>query len=331
MIRKYKETLMQFKWIKHLVGAAAFCAAATVGAQSYPSKPIKIMVPILPGGAPDIAARVVGQALSEALKQPVVVDNRPGSNGNIAADMVAKAAPDGYTLLLGADSGIVINPHIYAKMPFDPLKDLIPVATVAGNQFVLTINPSLPVKTLKDFVEYAKKANPPLYYASGGNGSQHHLIMELLKQRSGMNLVHVPYKSGSAATTAAVGGEVAAMFAGSSNSAQIKAGKLTAVAVTSPKRAPEYPDVPAIAELYPGFDAKIWLGLFAPAGTPPEIVERLRTEVQKVLKQPAVQQRFANAGGLEVLSTTPKEFDELIHRDYTKYGKLAKDLNLKID
>jgi tripartite-type tricarboxylate transporter receptor subunit TctC len=323
---------MKFKWIKQVAAVALACAAVAVSAQqAYPSKPIKILVPILAGGAPDIAARVVGQAIAEELKQPVVVDNHPGSNGNIAADMTAKAAPDGYTLLLAADSGIVINPHVYAKLPFDPLKDLIPVATVATNQFVLTINPNLPPKNFKEFIEYAKKANPPLYYASGGNGGQHHLIMEMLKQRAGLNMVHVPYKSGSTATTAAVGGEVAAMFAGSSNAAQIKAGKLRAIAVTSPTRAPEYPDVPAIAEFYPGFEAKIWLGLFAPAGTPPEVVERLRSTVQKVLRTPAVQQRLANAGGMEVLNTTPKEFQALIQRDDAKYAKMAKDLSLKID
>jgi tripartite-type tricarboxylate transporter receptor subunit TctC len=322
---------MNFKWIKHVAAAALACAAVAVSAQQYPSKPIKIYVPILAGGAPDIAARVVGQALSEEFKQPVVVDNHPGSNGNIAADLTAKAAPDGYTLLLAADSGIVINPHVYAKLPFDPLKDLIPIATVASNQFVLTINPNLPPRNFKEFIEYARKANPPLYYASGGNGGQHHLIMEMLKQRSGVNMVHVPYKSGATATTAAVAGEVAAMFAGSSNASQIKAGKLRAIAVTSPTRAPEYPDVPAIAEFYPGFDAKIWLGLFAPAGTPADVVERLRAGVQKVLRLPAVQQRLANAGGMEVLSTTPKEFQELIQRDNAKYGKMVKDLNLKID
>jgi len=323
---------MQFRWFKHLLAGSALAFAAVAGAQqqAYPIKPIRILVPILPGGAPDVAARVIGQALSESLKQPVVVENRPGSNGNIAAEAVAKAAPDGYTLLLGADSGIVINPHIY-KMSFNPLTDLAPVTTVAANQFVLTINPNLPVRTFAEFVDYAKKANPPLYYASGGNGSQHHLTMELLKQRAGINLVHVPYKSGAAATTAAVAGEVPVMFAGSSNAGQIKTGRLRALAVTSAKRAPEYPDVPAIAEAYPGFESRIWLGLFAPAGTPPQVLERLREETQKALRTTTVQQKFNDAGGLEVFVTSPKEFDELIKRDHARYGKLARDLALKLD
>src|SRR5713101_9900721 len=164
-----------------LMRALAFCVfalAATAALAQYPSRPIKLVVPIPAGGAPDIAARVVGQKLSELLGQPVVVDNHAGSNGSIAGDMVAKSAPDGYTLLLGADSLIVINPHLYARMPFDPLKDLVPVATVAANQFVLAVNPSLPVRNFQEFIEYARRTAPPLPYASGGNGSQHHLSMQ---------------------------------------------------------------------------------------------------------------------------------------------------------
>lgn len=323
---------MQFKHFRHLVGAVLLGTAFVAGAQqAYPSRAIRVIVPVNAGGAPDVAARVVGQALSEVLKQPVVVDNKPGSNGNIAGELVARAAPDGYTLLLAPDSSIVVNPHLYTKMAFDPLKDLVPVTSVAANQFVLTINANLPPQTFREFVDYAKKANPPLYYASGGNGSQHHLSMELLKQRAGLNLVHVPYKSGASATTATIGGEVAAMFAGSSNAGQIKSGRLRAIAVTSPTPAPEYPGVPAIAESYPGFEVKIWLGLFAPAGTPPEVVERLRTEVQKILRTPGAQQQLANAGGMEVLVQSPKEFDELIQRDHRKYGKLVGDLKLRID
>jgi len=184
-------------------------------AQNFPSRAITIIVPIPPGGAPDIAARVLAQKLSENVGQPVVVENRVGANGNIANDLVAKAAPDGHTLGLLADSQITINPHLYKKMPIDTLKDLTPVTPVAVNQFVLTVNPSLPVKTFQEFIEYAKKANPPLAYASGGNGSQHHLTMEMLKLRAGINLVHVPYKGGTPAATATVAGETAAVWSGS--------------------------------------------------------------------------------------------------------------------
>lgn len=323
---------MKFKCIKRLVAIAVVGVSIGAGAQqAYPSKPIKIVVPVLPGGAPDTAARALGLALSEVLKQPVVIDNKPGSNGNIAGEAVARSAPDGHTLLLAPDSNIVINPHLYAKMPLDPLKDLLPVTTIASNQFVLAINANLPPKTFAEFVDYAKKASPPLYYASGGNGSQHHLTMEHLKQVAGLNLVHVPYKSGAAATNAAVGGEIAAMFAGSSNAGQIKSGRLRGLAVTSPAPVPEYPNLPAIAATYPGFEAKIWLALFAPAGTPPDIVERLRAETQKILRMPSVLQQFANAGGLDPFITSPREFDALLQRDFARYGKLVKELNLRVE
>src|ERR1051326_3849096 len=177
----------------HRMTAVLALLAVTGAWAQYPSRPVRLLVTIPPGGAPDIAARVVGQKLAEALAQQFVVDNRPGSNGNIAAELVAKAAPDGYTLGLFADSLIVINPHLYARMPVDTLRDLAPVGTVASNQFVLSVNPAVPVKSFQEFVDYARRANPPLPYASGGNGSQHQMCMEMLKQRAGIQLVHVPY------------------------------------------------------------------------------------------------------------------------------------------
>ena len=181
-------------------------ALPVAAAAQFPSRQITLIVPIPPGGAPDIAARLIGQKLAESLGQPVVVENRTGANGNIASDLVAKAPPDGYTLGLLADSQITINPHLY-KMPLDTLRDLTPVATVAANQFVLTVHPSLPVRTFPEFIELARKTNPPLAYASGGNGSQHHLTMEMLKQRAGINLLHVPFKCGAPAATATVAGD----------------------------------------------------------------------------------------------------------------------------
>src|SRR6267142_4974112 len=215
-----------------LAFAALFSLASWA---QYPSRPIKLIVPIPPGGAPDISARVIGQRLSELVAQPVVVENRPGSNGNIAMDLVAKSAPDGYTLGLLADSMVAINPHLYKEMQTDPLKDLAPVASVVSNQWVLSVNPSVPAKSFKEFIDYARKASPPLAYASGGNGSIHQLAMEMLKQRAGIELVHVPYKGGAPATTATVAGETAAMWAGSSNAPQIKAGRLRALAVSGGK------------------------------------------------------------------------------------------------
>ncbi len=280
---------------------------STVAAAQYPSRPIHLIVPIPPGGAPDIAARVLGQKLAEQMGEPVVVENRAGSNGNIATELVARAAPDGYTLGLVADSQIAINPHLYSKMSFDTLRDLTPVSSVASNQFVLAINPSLPVGSFPEFIEYARKAKPPLSYASGGNGSQHHLTMEMLKVRTGIDLVHVPYRGGAPATTAAVAGEVAAMWAGSSNAAQIKAGRLRALAVSGSKRSA------------------------GPAALPETVLAKLRSEARRALESPDLKERFNHAGGLEPLVLPPDEFAALIRRDYEKYARVVKDLGVKVD
>ena len=307
----------------------SFAAAAALA--QYPARPVKIVVTIPPGGAPDITARLVGQKISESTGQPVVVENRPGANGNTAADLVAKSPADGYTLLLAADSLITINPHLYSRMPIDTLKDLTPVASLVANQFVLSVNPSLPVKSFQEFVDYARQANPPLNYASGGNGSQHQLTMEMLKARAGINLVHVPYRGGAPATTATMAGEVAAMFAGTSTAPQIKAGRLRALAVSGPKRSSAFPELPTIAEFYPGFENSIWLGLFAPAGLPREALEKLRLEIRKALETPEVREKLHGAGGLEPLVTSPEEFTALIRRDYERFGKLIKEVGIKTD
>jgi len=297
----------------------------------YPTRPIKLIVPIPPGGAPDISARVVGQRLSELVGQPVVVENRPGSNGNIAMDFLAKSPPDGYTLGLLADSMITINPHLYKSMQVDPIKDLAPVASVVSNQWVLSVNPSVPVKDFREFIEYARKARPPLAYASGGNGSIHQLAMEMLKRRAGIDLVHVPYKGGSPATTATVAGEVAAMFSGTSSSAQIKSGRLRALAVTGLHRSDIFPELPTISEFYPGYEVTIWLGLFAAAGTPQPILATLHAEVNTLLAEPDTKSKLHAAGGLEPYISTAAEFADLIRRDYDKYGKVVKEVGVKVD
>ena len=314
-----------------LFTACMLALVSSVALAQYPSRPIKLIVPIPAGGAPDIAARVVGQKLSELLGAPVVIENHAGSNGNIAGDIVAKAPPDGYTLLLGQDSLIAINPHLYAKMPFDPLKDLTPVATVAANQFVLAVNPSLPVRNFQEFVDYARRTVPPLPYASGGNGSQHHLSMEILKQRAGIDLLHVPFKGGAPATMATVAGDTAAMFAGTSTKPQIKAGKLRALAATGARRSPEFPELPTIGEFYPGYEVTIWLALFAPAGTPEAVLARLRAAVEKSLAAPDVREKLNAAGGVEAFTTTPDEFAALIRSDYDKYGKIVKAIGIRVD
>jgi tripartite-type tricarboxylate transporter receptor subunit TctC len=297
----------------------------------FPSRPIHILVTIPPGGAPDIVARVVGDKISHSLGQPVVVDNKPAANGNAAAAEVAHAPADGHTLLLAADSLITINPHVYSKMPIDTLKELTPIHSLVSNQFVLSINPALPPKTLPEFIEYARKANPPLAYASGGNGSQHQLTMEMLKARAGIDLVHVPYRGGSPATAATMAGEVAAMFSGTSSAPQIKAGRLRALAVAGAKRSPTFPDLPTISEFYPGFENSIWLGLFGPTGMPEDVLNRLRTEVRRALESPDVKASLFGKGSLETLILAPQEFNTLIRRDYERFGKLIRDIGVKAD
>ena len=310
---------------------AIFIAAPAFAQSTYPSHAIKLIVPIPPGGAPDIAARLIGQYLSQALGQPVVIENRTGANGNIAADTVAKSEPDGYTLLLAADSGIVINPHVYRKLSFDPQKDLVPVASVAANQFILAVNPAVPAKDFHAFIDYARTANPPLAYASGGNGSQHQLAMEMLKQRAGINLLHVPYRGGTPSATATIGGETQVLFAGASSGGQFAAGSLRALAVSGKQRSKRFPDLPTIGEFYPGYEIDIWLGLFAPAGTPSPVVETLRTEVQKMLARADFADKLNVSGSLEPLILSPADFAALIRRDDEKYSRLVREIGVKLD
>jgi tripartite-type tricarboxylate transporter receptor subunit TctC len=313
------------------IAFAALLAAPAAAETAYPSRTIKLLVPIPPGGAPDIAARLIGQYLSEALGQAVVIENRTGANGNIAADAVAKSDPDGYTLLLGADSGIVINPHVYSKLPFDPLRDLVPVASVAANQFVLAINPTVPAKDFRAFIDYARRADPPLAYASGGNGSQHQLAMEMLKRRAGINLLHVPYRGGAPAATATIAGETQVFFAGAASGGQFEAGRLRALAVSGKKRSQRFPELPTIGEFYPGYEIDIWLGLFAPAGTPEPIIERLRAEVHKMLGRADFAEKLNVSGSLEPLILSPADFSGLIRRDDEKYGRMVKDMGIRLD
>jgi tripartite-type tricarboxylate transporter receptor subunit TctC len=320
--------------VSHLANVAAglslalFAAAASA---QYPARPIRLLVPNPPGGASDTIARVFAPRLAEALGQPVVVENRPGSNGNLASEITAKAAPDGYTLLLGQDSQIVISPHLYANMPLDTLKDLTPVAPLITTQMVLSINPALPVKNLQEFLEYARRANPPLAYASIGNGSQHHLTMEMLKARAHIDLVHVPYKGGGPATLAVLAGEVPVMFGGNSVTGQIKAGKLRGLAVAGKQRSATFPDLPTLGEFFPGLEVTAWLGLFAPAGMPAPVLSKLRAETNRLLADPDMRSRIHNVGGLEPFIASPEEFAALIQAQYARYGEVVKAVGAKID
>jgi tripartite-type tricarboxylate transporter receptor subunit TctC len=314
------------------IGVLALAGACSgIASAQYPTRAVKVLCPIPPGGAPDIVARVLSQKLTELIGQPFVVENRTGSNGNIAGELAARAPADGYTLILSQDSLFIVNPHLYAKMAFNPLTDLVPVASVAANQFFLSVNPSLPAKNLKEFIEYARQASPPLSYASGGNGSLSHLSMEILKTRAGINLVHVPFKGGSPATTATVAGDTPVTFAGASAAGQIKAGKLRALATTASDRTPAFPDLPSIAELYPGYDIRTWHALFAPSGTPDAVLARLRSAVSTVLGQPDVKTRFNAAGGMEPYPTRIEDFSARISRDFEHFGKVIKDMRVTLD
>lgn len=298
-------------------------------AQQYPVRPIRLLVPNPPGGATDSLARVIAPKLTELLGQTIVVDNRPGAAGNLAAEMAANAMPDGHTLFLAADGQIVISPHLYRKLPFDTLKDLAPVASLVSTQMLLAVHPSLPVRNVAEFVEHARRANPPLAYASIGNGSQHHLAMEMLKARANINLLHVPFKGGGPATVALFAGEVSAMFGGSSAGPHVRSGKLRALALAG-RRNPAYPGLPTLSESYPGLEVNPWLGLFAPAGLPAPVLDRLRAEMGRMLSDADTLGRIRSIA-LDPYATTPKEFAALIRADYAKYGEIIKAVGVRID
>jgi tripartite-type tricarboxylate transporter receptor subunit TctC len=322
---------------RYFLSAALLCSgiaaiSSEAFAQSYPARPIHLVTPNPPGGATDVIARTLGPPLSARLGQSIVIDNRPGANGNISADVVANAAPDGHTILYANNSLLVINPHIYRKSGVNPLRDLVPVATTINNQLVLAVNPkTVPVDDFKGFIEFAKRPNANLFYASIGNGSQHHLAMELLKQHAKIDLTHVPYKGGGPASIAVIAGENAAMFGGTSVVNHINSKKLKGLAVTDRTGWPALPSVPAIGDFYPGYRIALWHGIFAPRGTPQPIIDRIRAELNAVLAMPEVKTRLATAGAGETYITTPQEFAALIKADYERYGEIIKSIGLKVD
>jgi tripartite-type tricarboxylate transporter receptor subunit TctC len=297
----------------------------------YPSHAIRLLVGYPPGGGPDIVARLIGQYLSESFHQPVVIENHPGANGNIAGEAVAKAIPDGYTLLLTADSGVVINPHVYSSMAFDPLKDLDPISSIASNQYILSVNPKVPVSTLPEFVDYARKVDPPLSFASGGVGSKQDLAMELLMQRAGIKLLKVSFRGGTPALQSTIAGVTQVLFAGGESAGQFESGTIHGLAASGKQRSKRYPNLPTIGELYPGFDVGTWFGLFTAAATPDPIVALLRTKVQSLLARPDMVERMNVSGTLEPFILSPEQFSTLIREDDDKYGKLMTQLNIKLE
>lgn len=301
-------------------------------AQAFPSKPVKLVIPFPPGGPLDLAGRAIGQKLQDAWGQPVVIENRPGAGGNIGADAVAKAAPDGYTLVMGALSTHAVNPHLFAKMPYDALKDFAPVTLVAVTPNVLVLNPAVPASNVRELIALAKASPGKLSFASGSNGSAGHLAGELFKTLAGIDIVHVPYKGGAPAMQDLLGGQVQFMFDNLANStAQLKAGKLKAFAVTTSRRSAFAPELPTMAEAgVPGFDISTWYGILAPANTPPDIVKKLNAEIVRILASDDMRDKL-KAQGAEPSPTSPEEFAAFIRAEWTKYAKIVKDSGAKVD
>ncbi len=312
------------------VPALACALALPAQAQTWPDKPLHFIVAAGPGSSLDTLARVIGDKLKDRLGQPVIVDNKPAAGGTVATAEVAKAAPDGYTMLLGFPGPLAFGP-LLQKLSYDVEKDLAPVIITSNQPSVLAVNAQLPVKTFPELIAYAK-ANPgKLNYASVGNGSSSHLTMELLKSIAGFDAVHVPFNGSPPAVTSTVQGETQMLFAVMQPlQPQIQAGKLRAIAVTTAKRFPLFPDIPAIAETYPGFESNAWNGIMVPAATPKPIVARLNAEIDAVLKQPDVVQKM-NAQGFDLIGGTPDDFGRLIHGEVARWTPVIRKIGLKVD
>jgi tripartite-type tricarboxylate transporter receptor subunit TctC len=311
---------------------ALLAFASLARADDYPSRPIRFVVPYPAGGPLDTVARLLGQKVSESMKQPIIVDNRPGAGGNIGADFVAKSAPDGYTILMGAVATHAINPTLYSHIPYDPVADFVPVTQVASTPNVLVVNPSLPAKNVREFIAYAK-ANPGrLNFGSGSTGSAGHLAGELFKTMAGVDMTHVPYKGAGPAMQDLVAGRIQLMFDNLASSlGQVRAGKVRALAVTTAKRTSLAPELPTIAESgLPGFDINTWFGVFAPAKTPQPVVDRLYSEFTRALAMPDVRQKMIDLGA-EPVGSKPAGFAAYIRSEKEKYARVIKASGAKVD
>ena len=301
-------------------------------AQTYPAKPIRLLIPFGAGGNTDVVARLVGQKVAETLGQQILIDNRPGAGGNIATEIAARAAPDGYTLLMGTIGTQSVNAALYGKLSFDPAKDFAPITLVTVTPHVIFIHPSVPAQSMKDLVALAKKRPGALNFASAGNGSSQHLGLENFKLATGAVMTHIPYKSGAEAATAVISGQVSVMFEALPVVLQfIQSGKVRALAVAGPKRLAALPDLPSVNETgVPAFTSGSWQGVLAPAGTPREIINRLNAEFVKVVKSSDMQGKFVGMGA-EAGGNTPEEFDAFIKAETAKWSKIVKTSGMRID
>ena len=308
-----------------LLAASAACAAA----QTYPAKPLRLVVPYPPGGIGDTLARELGTQLGARLGQPVIADNRPGASQMIGAEAVAKAAPDGYTLFLGSLSSLVLNIHSQKSMPYDPFKDFAPVSMFFSTPLFLVVHPALPARNVAEFVAYAKAHPGKVGFGSIGTGSSLHLAGEMFKAAAGVDMLHVPYNGSVPAVTDLIGGQIQALFdAGTSSLPQVRGGRLRALGVTSAQRASGLPELPAIAETVPGYDASFWFGIFAPAGTPRPIVERLSAEINDILKQPALRDRY-KGDGVELTGSTPDALAAQMRADLPRWSAIQKQAGVR--
>ena len=313
-------------WV--VAGLALGFAAAAV-AQSYPSRPIKVIVPFPPGDAADILSRLIGPKMSERMGQPLVVENRAGASGQIGLEVLKNSAADGYTIGVGQGGNLVVAPHTYKKLPYDPLKDFVPVAILATNYLAVVANPGVPFKSAAEMVAWAK-ANPGrLTLATNGEGGFPHLAFEHLAVMGGFKFQHIPYKGAAQIITDVMGGQVQlGIGAYTSLSPHVQSGRVRLIAVTNPVRVPNKPELPLFAEAVPGYDSRGWFGYVAPAATPREIVARLNDEINRAMKLPDVSEKMI-AAGLIIVTESPEFFADMIRSDYAKYGKLARDIGFK--
>ncbi len=320
-----------YLWLAVVVMAAGPMSAAAQPA--YPSRPIRFIVPYPPGSGTDIVARLLGQKMAESWGQPVVVDNRPSAGAIVGIDAIAKAAPDGYTFGIADTGPLALNPALYPKLPYDPVRDLAPVALIANLPFILVVNPSLPVNNVGELLALAKSRAGQINYASIGNGSAVHLATELLKSMAGIDMLHIPYKGSAGALQGVLSGDASLMFVNLLSSRElVKAGKLRALATASGKRLAAEPSLPTVAEAgVPGYEFQAWFGIVAPAGTPRPIVDKLNEEFRRLLSLPEVRERLTTQGGFELTSGTPEAFSALIRKEIDTWGKLVRQTGAKVD
>ena len=310
----------------------ALLANAAAQSQAYPSKPVRLIVPFAPGGTTDVLARLVAQKLTDSLGQQFIIENKPGAGGNIGTELAVKSPADGYTLVMSFDGTMAINPNTYAKMPFDPQKDLVAVANVAQVPLLIVVHPGIAAKSIAEFVALAKASPGRINYSSAGHGSTGHLTGELFRSRAGIEIVHVSYKGGGQAVQDLLGGQIQMLVTALPTvEGHLKGGKLRALAFTSPKRVPGAPEVPTLAESgYPGIDVLSWYGILAPAGTPQEIVRRLNAEINRVLLAPEVRERLT-ALGTEPTGGSPEQLAQVIRVDTARWAKVVSDAGIRIE